>query len=283
MLTDHRLRELAEHLLGVPGIEAVMLGGSRSRGTESPDSDVDLGLYYRPPLDVPALRHLATTIAASRPDQGPVPDVTEPGGWGPWVDGGGWLTIDDMPVDWIYRDLDRVQRSWTMAQAGEFDVHFQVGHPLGFPDFAYAGEDALGVVLADSTGELTALHRAAAVYPAPLAATIVERLGEARFLLGALTKSAKRGDTTLVAGCLFRVVGLCAHAVHAQCDSWVISEKGLVDSAGRLPSAPADFTERAHGILARLGSTPEDLLVAIRAAEGLVDDVAAVRVTSQNG
>lgn len=59
MLTDARLREVADQLLEVPGVAAVMLGGSRARGAEKPDSDVDLGLYYRPPLDVDKLQALA--------------------------------------------------------------------------------------------------------------------------------------------------------------------------------------------------------------------------------
>lgn len=164
-MTDHRLSELADQLIKVTGVCGVMLGGSRARGEAVPDSDVDLGLYYRPPLDVTRLRALARTVAGSRADLGPTPGVTDPGGWGPWVDGGGWLTIDDVPVDWIYRDLAGVQRSWAMARAGEFDFHFQMGHPLGFADFAYAGKVALGVVLADPAGELTALKREASAYP----------------------------------------------------------------------------------------------------------------------
>lgn len=75
------------------------------------------------------------------------------------------------------------------------------------------------------------------MYPAKLAHAVVDRLREAEFILGALPKPAKRGDVSFVAGCLFRVVGLCAHAVHAKAGRWVISEKGLVDAAGRLPQA----------------------------------------------
>jgi hypothetical protein len=53
-----------------------------------------------------------------------------------------------------------------------------------------------------------------------LGQAVVEGLDEARFLLGALTKPAHRSDTTYVAGCLFRVVTLCAHAVHAKAGHW---------------------------------------------------------------
>jgi len=66
--------------------------------------------------------------------------LTQPGEWGPWVDGGGWLRISDTPVDWIYRDVDRVHASWATAQEGRYTFHAQVGHPLGVPDFTYAGE-----------------------------------------------------------------------------------------------------------------------------------------------
>lgn len=272
MLTDARLTDIAGRLVEVPGVVAVMLGGSRARGAERPDSDVDLGLYYRPPLDTARLQVLADSVAEG--GSSVRPRVTKPGEWGPWVDGGGWLTIEQMAVDWIYRDLDRVLSAWQSAQAGAFHYHFQVGHPLGVPDFAYAGEAALGVVLADPDGELTRLKEQATTYPPKLAAAIVHGLGEAQFLLGALAKPARRGDVAFVAGSLFRVIGLCAHALHAKAGRWVITEKGLVDAAGRLPEAPPDFASRASAILGSLGTTPDDLLRAVRSAAGLVDTVA---------
>lgn len=274
MISDAGLRSLADRLVEVPGIVAVMLGGSRARGEERPDSDVDLGLYYRPPLDTDALRRLAHDVAATRGVGKPGPELTEPGGWGPWVDGGGWLTIDDTPVDWIYRDLDRVQRSVELALAGEFAFHFQVGHPFGVPDFAYAGEVALGIVLADPTGDLQRTKDQVQDYPAALGAAIIRRLDEARFLLGIVTKPAHRADTTYVAGCLFRVVTLCAHAIQARAGRWAINEKGLVDAAARLDPAPVDFDERAHDVLAHLGTDATSLRAVVRTAEQLVDDVA---------
>ena len=274
MLTDIRLRQVADQLLEVPGVAAVMLGGSRARGAEKPDSDVDLGLYYRPPLDVDRLQTLADTLAPARSGRAR-PEVTRPGKWGSWVDGGGWLVIEGVAVDWIYRDLDRVHRSWELAQQGTFSFHFQVGHPLGVPDFAYAGEVALGAILADPGGELARLKEQAESYPPKLARSVVARLDEADFILDALEKSAKRGDVALLAGSLFRVVSLCAHAVHARAGRWVINEKGLVDAAGQLPESPPDFASRAHTILGRLGTHPTSLEAAIRATRTLVSDVTA--------
>ncbi|MGI9093689.1 MAG: nucleotidyltransferase family protein [Mycobacteriales bacterium] len=268
-LADDELRELAGRLAAVPGVVGVSLGGSRARDDHAPDSDVDLGVYYRPPLDVTGLRALARAVA------GPDARVTSPGDWGPWVDGGGWLSIGDTAVDWIYRDLDRVRAAWADAQRGRFRFHVQTGHPLGVPDFAYAGEVALGRVLADPSGELTALKAQTADYPPELAEALVDGLGEATFLIAGVRKAIGRGDTTWVAGCLFRVIGACTHALHGRAGRWLINEKGAVASAGRLGIAPVGFEARAHAIMAALGTSAADLSAAVDSAADLVRDTAA--------
>jgi len=269
VITEESLQELAGRLTQVRGVRAVLLGGSRARGDHSAESDYDLGLYYERPLDVVALQALARSVA------GPGAQVTAPGAWGPWVDGGAWLEIEGSPVDWIYRDVGRVRRAWSDARAGRFGFHTQVGHPLGVPDFAYAGEVALGRVLADPTGELTALQRETLAYPPKLAEALVDGLWEAHFLVANARKAESRADTTYVAGCLFRIVGLCAHALHGRAGRWVINEKGLVAAAGRLPTAPPGFATRAHRVLAHVGETPHDISAAVTAAQELVHATAA--------
>ncbi|MFE2583561.1 nucleotidyltransferase domain-containing protein [Streptomyces sp. NPDC059378] len=263
-----RLVEIADRLAEVGGVVGVCLGGSRARGTHSPDSDYDLGLYYRSPLDTAALRRLAAELTG-----GPV-EVTEPGGWGPWVDGGGWLTVDGQHVDWIYRDLDRVHRVWQQCRAGRFEIGAQPGHPLGVYSHAYAGEVALGHILADPGGELGMLREQTHRYPEPLRAALIGNAQwEAPFVLANARKGAARADTFYVAGCLFRAVGLLVHALHAHARSWVVNEKGAVRAAGELPGAPADFAGRAHALFAALGTTPETLAAALDEADSLVAEV----------
>jgi hypothetical protein len=267
LLSEDQLRRLSQRLTAIPGVTGVMLGGSRARREYTADSDVDLGLYYRPPLDVARLGKLAREVA------GPQAKVTEPGAWGPWVDGGAWLTIADTAVDWLYRDLDRVHLSCQNALQGRVDFHFQVGHPMGVLGTSYAGEIALGVVLADPSGELLALQRQVATYPSALGDALVAKLWEAGFILDGLPKPASRHDTVYVAGCLFRVVELCAYALHGRAGRWLINEKGAVASAGRLPQAPADFVDRANDVLAPLGTKSEELAAAITRAARLFADV----------
>ncbi|WP_311765279.1 nucleotidyltransferase domain-containing protein [Streptomyces zingiberis] len=269
-----RLAEIAERLTAVGGVAGVCLGGSRATGTHRPDSDVDLGLYYRPPLDTRALRRLASELTG-----GPV-EVTEPGGWGPWVDGGAWLTVDGQPVDWIYRDLDRVQRIWEDCRAGRFEVGVQAGHPLGVYSHAYAGELAAGRVLTDPRGELRALRRETRRYPEPLReALIANALWEAPFILGCARKGVARGDVFYVSGCLFRAVGLLVHGLHAHARRWVLNEKGAVHAAGELPAAPPDFATRAHALFTATGTDPAALATVLDAADRLTTEVCA-RLTS---
>lgn len=83
MIREESLEAMAADLCRVPGVKAVVLGGSRARGTHTEASDVDLGVYYdRGRLDLQGLRCLARTWT------GEDVDVVGPGGWGPWVDGG---------------------------------------------------------------------------------------------------------------------------------------------------------------------------------------------------
>lgn len=265
MLADDDLDRIAGRLAGVPGVVGVTLGGSRGRGEATEGSDIDLGLYYRDAIDIAALGALARELA------GPDARVTVHGGWGPWVDGGGWLAIDGAAVDLIYRDLGRVEDCWQRAVAGEYAFHSQPGHPLGVPDFAYPGELALSRVLADPTGELTRLRETYRSYPPALTAAVVAGLWEARFLLDGVAKAAPRGDTAYVALCCSRALLLAAHAVCARAGRWVTNEKGLVAIADRLPTAPPGFAGAVAGALGLVGQDP---VGAVAAARDVVEAVA---------
>jgi hypothetical protein len=244
------------------------LGGSRARGMPSPDSDYDLGLYYRPPLDTAALRQLAAELT------GTAVEVTEPGGWGPWVDGGAWLTVDGLRVDWIYRDLNRVHRIWRECQAGHFEVGTQAGHPLGVYSHAYVGELALGQILADPSRELSTLQQEARRYPQPLrGALMANARWQVPFTLSGARKAASRGDAFYVAGCLFRAVGLLIQALHAHAERWVVNEKGAVQAAEALPVAPEGFVARVRALFGAIGTTPDSLHTSLGKAEELAGEV----------
>jgi predicted nucleotidyltransferase len=261
-------REHAERLLDVNGVVGVMVGGSHARGTADASSDLDLGVYYREPLDLDALRNLVSETVG-RPTE-----VAGPGGWGPWVNGGAWLDLTSGRVDWILRDLDRVHREWERARQGEFGLHHQPGHPFGFVTTTYVGEVASGRVVADPGGEVGRLKAAATRYPDRLRDAFENWLWEAGFSLDVARKSAGRGDATYVEMCLVHAAGIMAHALHARAGRWVVNEKGLVDAAGLLPSAPDGFAERTHALCAG-GVEPADLVTRLDSATQLLDAVRA--------
>ena len=265
-----RILSTADRLVRIPGVVAVVLGGSRAIGAHRPDSDVDLGLYYRAPLDAAALRALADEVADE------VLGLVEPGGWGPWVDGGAWLVQGGTRVDWIYRDLDRVAAIWTGCQAGRYEIGVQAGHPLGYYSHAYPGEVALCRVLADPTGAVAGLRAETQRYPDALGNALVAAVWEPELLLhSAAGHGAAAGDAFFTAGCLFRAIGVVAHALHGNHRRWVTTEKRLLAGAGQLPAAPPGFAARAHAILGRLGTTPDEIAAAVAAARELVADTVA--------
>jgi len=221
-------------------------------------------------LDIAALGDVAREVA------GEGAEVTQLGEWGPWVDGGAWLTIEGTAVDWIYRDLNRVRSAWDDAREGRYRFNAQTGHPLGVPDFAYAGEVALGTILADPSGRLRELQNETSNYPPALRKALIEGLWEASFLLELARKAVWRSDTVYVAGCLFRALELSAHALHGWAGCWVINEKGAIASAGRLSGAPTDFGERAQRALGQLGTTSSAISASIGATAELIGEAIAV-------
>ncbi|TRV73134.1 nucleotidyltransferase domain-containing protein [Streptomyces sp. 130] len=261
-----RIAEMAARLTRVPGIRAVLLGGSRARGAHRPDSDWDLGVYYRGTPDTAALSALAAAF------QGSPVEVTGPGGWGPWVNAGGWLRVDGVQVDWILRDLDRVERVWADCREGRFEVGVQPGHPLGFWSPAYPGEVALGRVLSDPGGELTALKRETSVYPEPLRAALAAAAWEADFSVAAARKSAPSGDRLHVSLCLSRAFGILAQALHAHHRAWCLNEKGALAATAALPGTPPGFADRVgaalRGLDAAAVETAADLVREVRAVLG---------------
>lgn len=266
------MEEIAARLAQVPGVVGVMLGGSRARGTQRPDSDWDLGVYYRGGPDLTALATLAAELTG-----GPV-EVYPPGAWGAWVNGGAWLVLPDgSHVDWILRDTDRVWRVWEECRAGRFEIGVQAGHPLGFWSPAYPGEAALGRVLADTDGELARLRQETRHYPDALRTALTgAAVWDAGFSAAMAAKSYPARDVLHASLCLSRAVGGLVQALHAHHGVWCLNEKGALAAAAALPRTPPGFGPRATGLLARLGGTQEELAHSLREAERLVDEVREV-------
>ena len=230
---------LARDLADLAGTVALVLGGSRATETHRPDSDWDLGVYYRGsqrPLDPEDVRRL-----------GHAGYVSELGEWGPIMNGGAWLTIDGTPVDVLYRDLDTVESWLAEAQEGRFEVLSQNGYIVGAPTYLPAGELAICQPIA---GEVPRPR-----FPAPLAATAPTRWegGAAVSLMFAQTY-AGAGDAVCCSGMLAGAILCTAHARLAERHEWVLNEKRLVQRAG---------LDEVQKLLASAGATSAELAATV--------------------
>jgi|WetSurSiteA1Bulk_404760.scaffolds.fasta_scaffold25111_2 predicted nucleotidyltransferase len=255
----------------VSGIEAIVLGGSRARGTYTLESDVDLGLYYHPtaPIDTKQLNQIATEMDDDhRKDL-----VTEPGGWGPWINGGGWLTIQGQAVDLIYRDLYKVTRVILEALDGRFEMAYQPGHPQGFPSYIYLSEVALCIPLWEPHNTIRGLKLKTSPYPPRLKHAIIDRFWwEAGFSLKNAQKSIKTGDVAYAAGCCFRCVACLAQTLFAVNEQYWMNEKGALSIAAGFKSVPDGLDERVATAFELLNRTPEGIAVAIETLQKLLEE-----------
>ncbi|GAA5511470.1 hypothetical protein Dcar01_00180 [Deinococcus carri] len=243
-------RTIAARAARIPGVVAVALGGSHARGTARPDSDLDLGLFYRAdlPFDLGALNALCRDL-----DDSGAASATPPGGWGPWVDGGAWLTVEGQRVDFIYRELGRLAQSVEDALAGRVTLHAQPGHPHGIHGHHYAAELAWGVPLHDPSGHLARLRARLGGYPVSLAQALETHYGwQPDFWLDAAEKGLKRGDRHYAQGCVYQAVMALVQTLCARERAWLLNEKGAVALAGALPGVPPDFAVRVNAALATL-------------------------------
>ncbi len=264
---------LIEALREITSIQAVVLGGSRARGTHLSGSDVDLGLYYDPslPLDIPALDQLV-----SRYDDRRQPGlVTSIGGWGPHINGGGWLKIDGIPVDLIYRDLGMVQKAISDCTAGRLEVYDQPGHPFGFLNSIYAAEIVLCLPLWERQRQLVEMKSRMEKYPPMLKKAMVQKFNwEVHFSLEIAEKAAARQDLAYIAGSLFRSVECMCLVLFALNEQHWMNEKGAVAIASSLPIAPADYQGRVDSLFIAIGKG--NIHEAISTANQLCSEVNAL-------
>lgn len=207
------IEALVPRLAELPGVVAVALGGSRALGTARPDSDWDIGLYYRGRFDIGHLRALGLRG-----------HLAAPGEWGPIMNGGGWLTVEEQAVDILLRDLDVVEWWRREAEEGRFEIHNVEGHLAGMPTYILVGEMAAPRLL---SGRLPSVR-----FPAALQESAARRWRwNAAFSLVHAAAHAEHDDRIACVGMLARAALQTAHGLLASRGEWVLNEKGLLRRA----------------------------------------------------
>jgi hypothetical protein len=269
------LPALIEDLKTVPGVRAIVLGGSRARGSGDASSDTDLGLYYDPqsPFSVTILDQ----VAAKHDDRNQSGLVTAIGGWGPWINGGGWLRVGGVAVDLLYRDTAKVESVIDRCLVGDIEVAYQPGHPLGFLSPIYAGEISVCRPLWDPAGWVATSKSRLVNYPEELRRRLVKRFGsEAGFCLLIAEKPVRRSDVSYVAGCVFRAVCSLLLVLFALNRVYWLNEKGALNLASQFLIAPVRFRERVEAIWGSVIKDAEALAAALAMVGELNDEVRAL-------
>lgn len=252
------IQDIVREVKTVSGVKALVLGGSRARGTHTPASDIDLGIYYdsSQALNMDVL----AKVAAKLDDTHRTDVITGIGGWGPWINGGGWLKIQSQPVDFLYRDLNKVNAVIASCLAGNVEIFYQPGHPFGFLSSIYLAETAVCRPLWDPEGWIANLKSKVIPYPVALQKALIQKFAwEIDFSIEIAKKSIAKADVTYAAGCCFRAAMCILQVLFALNKEYWLNEKGAAAMAEHFERKPANFQGRINEAFTLLNAEPESI------------------------
>lgn len=256
------LTRVVDRVSKIEGVQAIVLGGSRARGTADERSDIDLGVYYdgKHPFSTTALGAAAKELDDRHSDN----LVTSFGDWGPAVNGGGWLQIRGHHVDFLYREIGAVRDAIEDCIAGRPRSIYQLGHPLGFHIQIYAGEVRVCRPLFDPANAIGGLKSLIREYPENFrTAAVTKHLFDAEFEIAIAGKPAERGDVMYVAGCLFRAAGFMTIVLYALNRKFYLNEKGAFAESCGFSIKPPLFHDAVASVLGNIGTTPAQMSVSV--------------------
>ncbi|MEJ8545069.1 nucleotidyltransferase domain-containing protein [Brevibacillus borstelensis] len=275
MTAQKIIEEVASSLQDLPGIVGIVLGGSRARGTHRPSSDIDIGIYYDEAagFDVNEIGRIATKLD----DEHRQNIITPLGGWGPWVNGGGWLVVHGYHVDFIFRDVNRVAQVIDECTAGSVTTNYHSGHPHAYLNVMYMGELSICRILHDPAKRLAALQAKTRPYPKALQEALIGYfMFEASFSLMFADKNVENDDITYVAGCCYRTIACLNQVLFARNEEYCINEKKAAAMIDRFPVKPNDYKVRIDQVITLLSVETASTRRAVHLLRELVAETEAL-------
>jgi predicted nucleotidyltransferase len=240
---------LAKALIEVPGVQAVVLGGSHCTGTATELSDLDIGVYYGEGLETQQMSAVLTSLDDAHREN----LLNKPGEWGKWINGGAWLTVEGQKADILLRDSKRVGRVIDDCQQGKVTVDFQAGHPFGFVNAIYMGEVKYCLPMEDAQNVMADLkRRAEPVSKSYRDAASKWFLWEAEFSVMTGRSSIGKKDIVYASGALFRGILCLTQALFAFGGEILLNEKGALRRLAQYDFCPPGFVLGMEAVLTGL-------------------------------
>lgn len=236
------LTSVVDAFKNVKGVEAIVLGGSRATKTETKFSDIDIGIYYNEKFELSTFKKIASNLD----DEHHEDCITNLGDWGPWINGGGWLTIDNISVDILFRDTKRVTQCIEDCKKGIITIDYQCGHPFGFINSIYMGEIFYCKILHSNSDKIQQLKNSLKFFSSTYKnASIQKFLWECEFSLMRGKKAIKKNDIVYASGSIFRSAICLIYVLYAANEMYCINEKGSLDRLIKSDNVvlPIDFKE----------------------------------------
>ncbi|HWL25380.1 MAG: nucleotidyltransferase domain-containing protein [Niallia sp.] len=268
---ENILQEINNELKDVPGIVGVVLGGSRSRGTNHPTSDIDIGIYYDTSagFDVRGVSEAATRLDDDHREN----LVTSLGEWGAWINGGGWIVVQGYHVDLIFRDIKRVSQVIDDCLQGKVSTHYHTGHPHAYLNVMYMGEISICKILYECTNQISDLKAKTSPYPKSLKDAIIGYfMFEASFSLMFAKDNVDKDDITYVTGHCFRTISCLNQVLFALNDEYCINEKKAVRMIESFNQKPNNYKKNIDQIVTLISSDSDHTSEAVKMLHDLVSE-----------
>ncbi len=225
--TESILIQIVQAFHRVAGIDAIVLGGSHATGTANENSDIDIGVYYdEMSFDLTSFKQKAVSLDDEQRENA----ITNPEDWGPWINGGGWLKIDGIAVDILFRNTRKVVTVIDDCMNGKISIDYQCGHPFGFVNSIYMGEVAYCKILSHNNNIILEQKKRLIEFPANYQKASIEKfLWECEFSEQCGRKAIGKGDILYAAGSLFRCAVSLLQVLYAVNGIYMLNEKGSLD------------------------------------------------------
>ena len=226
--------EVVNAVSKVPGVVAIALGGSRSLGVATPQSDFDIAVFERGRGDIQPddVREAIKTIADGQIKLTKDLALAE-------------FTVQERQVELFFRRTTTIAKEIGEAKTGKFTRWQHVLHPNGFLSTAQISYATYGRALWDPEGELAALIKLATPYPDALREQMLKTFrGEAALTLIHAAKVKNLTELPYLSALYARAVSAWTLALFATNRRYPIIDKGAQRLVMTFPIHPEHFHGR---------------------------------------